>query len=185
MHRFAVLLALASTASCASSGSKPESEIAMPSERIVAVDNQGVLRTTVAPNAKVPIPGDPARAFEALRAVYEEIGIPISTMDAAAGRIGNADFWKTRTLGNEAMSTYLHCGESFMGPAADNYRIYISLVSVVRSDGKGASELETAFAATARNMEGTAGTRVACGTTGRLEDRIRKSVLLKLGAGSD
>jgi len=183
MRRFLVLLALASTASCASSGSPPESTIAMPSERVVAVDNHGVLRTTVAPNAKVPIPGAPARAFEALRAVYEELEIPIGTMDAAKGHIGNTDFWKTRTLGKVPLSTYLHCGESVTGPAADNYRVYISLVSVIRSDGMGGSELETALAATARNMEGTAGTRVACGSTGRLEDRIRTSVLLKLSAG--
>jgi hypothetical protein len=185
MQRVVILLALASTASCASSGSKPESSIAMPSERIVAVDNQGVLRTTVAPNAKAPVPGAPDRVFRALQAAYEELGIPIVTRDAAAGRIGNVDFWKSRTLGNVALSTYLHCGESFTGSAADNYRVYISLVSVVRSDGAGGSELETAFAATAQNMEGTSATRVACGTTGRLEDRIRKSVLLKLGAGTE
>jgi len=182
MPRFMILLAVAGSASCASSGSSTGSNIAMPSERIVAVDNQGVLRTTVAPNAKTAIPVAPARAFEALKAVYEELAIPLGTNDAAAGRIGNADFWKTRKLGNEPISTYLHCGESFTGPAADNYRVYMSLVSVVRSDGKGASELETAFAATARNMEGTSGTGIACGSNGRLEDRIRKSLLLKAGA---
>ena len=84
--------------------------------------------------------------------------------------------------GNEALSSYLNCGESFTGPVANNYRIYISLISVVRPDGKGASELETAFSAQAQNMEGTSADRIACGSTGRLEERIRKTVLLKVGA---
>jgi hypothetical protein len=88
----------------------------------------------------------------------------------------------SRRLGNESMSAYLNCGESFTGPVANNYRIYISLMSIVRPDGKGASELETAFSAQAQNMEGTSGDRIACGSTGRLEERIRKSVLLKVGS---
>lgn len=182
MCRLVLLLVLAATMSCASSGSSPGSEIATPSERIVAADNQGTYRTTVAPNAKVPIPAAPSRAFDALKAVYSELGVPLGTDDPATGRVGNTNFWKTRKLGNEAISTYLNCGDSFAGTAADTYRIYISLISVVRPDGKGASELETAFTAQARNMEGTTADRVACGTTGRLEDRIQKSVLLKVGA---
>ena len=44
------------------------------------------------------------------------------------------------------------------------------------------SELETAFSAQAQNMEGSSGDRIACGSTGRLEERIRKTVLLKVGA---
>jgi hypothetical protein len=79
------------------------------------------------------------------------------------------------------MASYLNCGESFSGPVANNYRIYISLLSVIRPDGKGASELETAFSAAAQNMEGSSADRIACGSTGKLEERIRKGVLLKLG----
>jgi hypothetical protein len=182
MRHFMLLLVLAGTASCASSGSSPQAGIAAPTERIVAIDAENVYRTTVLPNAKASIPVAPSRAFEALKAVYEELGIPPGTYDPATGRVGNPNFWKTRKLGDVTISTYLNCGDSLVGAIADNYRIYISLISVVRPDGKGASELETAFSAQARNMEGTAGDRVACGSTGRLEDRIKKSVLLKAGA---
>jgi hypothetical protein len=182
MRRFIPLLVLASTASCASSGSSAGSGIATPSERIVAMDNQSVYRTTVQPNAKVPIPVAPGRAFEALKTVYEELGVPTGTYDPATGRVGNTNFWKLRKLGTEPLSTYLNCGESFSGTIADNYRVYISLMSAVRSDGAGASELETAFTAQAQNNDGAASDKVACGTTGRLEERIRKAVLLKVGA---
>jgi hypothetical protein len=179
--RCPTLLLLIASAACASSGSHVP-DVSMPSERTVAVDDQQVYRTTVLANAKAPIAASPSRAFDALKVVYEELGIPPGTNDPATGRIGNTDFWKQRRLGNEAMSTYLNCGESFTGPVANNYRIYISLLSVIRPDGKGASELETAFHAQAQNMEGSSADRISCGSTGRLEERIRKSVLLKVGA---
>ena len=179
--RCSTLLLLIGNAACASSGSHVP-DVSTPSERTVAVDDQQVYRTTVLANAKVPIAAPPGRAFDALKKVYEELGIPPGTNDPASGRIGNTDFWKQRRLGNEAMSGYLNCGESFTGPVANNYRIYISLLSVIRPDGKGGSELETAFHAQAQNMEGSSGDRIACGSTGRLEERIRKSVLLKVGA---
>jgi len=179
--RCPTLLLLIASAACASSGSHIP-DVSMPSERTVAVDDQQVYRTTVLANAKAPIAASPSRAFDALKVVYEELGIPPGTNDPATGRIGNTDFWKQRRLGNEAMSTYLNCGESFTGPVANNYRIYISLLSVIRPDGKGASELETAFHAQAQNMEGSSADRISCGSTGRLEERIRKSVLLKVGA---
>ena len=183
MRSIITLTTLALTASCASSGSSPRGgEIVTPAERVVATDNRGTYRTTVAPNAKVPVPAAASRVFEAVRAVYQELGIPSGIDDAATGRIGNTDFWKTRKLGNEPMSTYLNCGDSVIGSAADNYRIYISLVSVVRPATGGTSELETAFVARAQNMEGTASDRVACGTTGRLEDLIQRNVLRKVGA---
>jgi hypothetical protein len=180
MRRVCLVLSIAGTASCASTPRGPD--LSVPTERTVAVDDNNIYRTTVLPNAKAPVPAAPGRVFEAVKAVYDELGIPPGTHDPATGRVGNTDFWKSRRLGNEAMSAYLNCGESFTGPVANNYRIYISLMSIVRPDGQGASELETAFSAQAQNMEGTSGDRISCGSTGRLEERIRKSVLLKVGS---
>ena len=180
MYRSCLALLIAGTAACASSPGSPN--LGMPTERTVAVDDNAVYRTTVLPNSKVAMPAAPGRVFEAVKAVLEEIGVPPGTHDPSTGRIGNTDFWKQRRLGSEALSTYLSCGDSFTGPVANNYRVYLSVLAVVRPDGKGASELETAFSAQAQNMEGSSGDRIACGSTGRLEERIRKGVLLKLGA---
>jgi hypothetical protein len=152
-----------------------------PTQRIVAADNQGVLRTTVGPNAKAHIAVAPSRVFDVLKPVYEELGVPIGLNDPSTGRFGNPDFQKTRKLGTEPISSYLNCGSSIMGPAADNYRVYMSVVSLVRPDGHGETDLETAFIAQARNMEGTTSSLVACGTTGRLEDLIKRRVLERLG----
>jgi hypothetical protein len=183
MRRFFLAPLLAGAAACASSQSPSSGTLAAPSERMVAVDDQNIYRTTVLPNTKAPIPAPPGRVFEAVKAVYEELEIPPGTYDPTTGRLGNSDFWKQRRLGGQPMSTYLSCGESFTGPAANNYRIYISLNSKVHPDGQ-ASQLETAFHAQAQNMEGTSADRIPCGSTGRLEERIRKAVLLKVGAGA-
>jgi hypothetical protein len=180
LSRSGLSLLLVGATACASS--KPSADISLPTDRTVAVDDQNIYRTTVLPNAKSPIAAPPARAFEALKRVYTELGVPPAVDDPATGRFGNTDFWKSRRFGDQAMSTYLNCGESFTGSAANNYRIYMSLMSVVRPDGQGASELETAFHATAQNMEGTSSDRIACGSTGRLEERIRRAVLLKVGS---
>jgi hypothetical protein len=183
IRRLALLFSLAGIVSCASTSGGPG--VGMPTERTVAVDDQNVYRTTVLPSTKSAVAAAPSRVFEATRIVYEELGVPVGTHDPATGRIGNSDFWKQRRFGNEPLSGYLNCGESFTGPVANNYRIYISLMSAVRPDGKGGSELETAFSAQAQNMEGSSGDRISCGSTGRLEERIRKSVLLKVGGIPD
>lgn len=181
MRRSCVLLLVAGAAACASSGSSGP-DVSLPSQRTVAVDDQQVYRTSVLANAKAPVPAAPNRTFDAVKSVYEELGIPPGTHDPSTGRFGNTNFWKQRRFANEAISSFLNCGESFTGPVANNYRIYMSLISMVRPDGKGGSELETAFSAQAQNMEGSSGDRIACGSTGRLEERIRKGVLLKVGA---
>jgi hypothetical protein len=179
MRRYRFVFLIAATASCSSA---PGPDVSLPSDRIVAIDDSKVYRTSVMANAKSPVPAAPSRTFEAVKAVYQELGIPPGMHDPSTGRFGNTDFWKQRRLANEPLSTFLNCGESFTGPVANNYRIYISLISVVRPDGKGASELETAFSAQAQNMEGSSGDRISCGSTGRLEERIRRGVLLTVGA---
>lgn len=175
-------LAIVFSASCASSGSSPDPGLPTPSERVVATDNQGTFRTTVTPNAKTHIGVAPSRVFDALKPVFEELGIPVSLNEPSTGRFGNPDFSKTRKLGTEPISSYMNCGETIMGPAADHYKVYMSLVSMVRPDGHGETNLETAFTAQARNMEGTTSDRVACGTTGRLEDLIKQRLLARLGS---
>ena len=178
MRNARLLVLLVGSAACSSN---PSPDVSMPTDRTVAVDDRAVYRTTVLPSAKAAVPVAPNRVFDAAKLVYEELGVPAGTHDPATGRVGNIDFWKQRRLGNEPLSSYLNCGDSFTGPLANTYRIYISLLSIVRPDGKGGSELETAFHAQAQNMEGSSGDRISCGSTGRLEERIRKTVLLKVG----
>lgn len=184
MRRFIILLALPGAAACASSGSTPNIGLPEPSERVVATDNTTTYRTTVSPTAKVPIAASASRAFEALKSVYSDLGVPVAILDPATGRIGNTNFSKSQRLGGEMLSTFFNCGNSIVGSAADNYRVYISMVSMVSPSGPDGSVLETALTASAQNMEGTAADKIVCGTTGKLEQAVREKVEKKLGLPS-
>ena len=181
MRPFTMLLVL-SVSACASSGPKPESEISRPTERVIASDNQGAIRSSVAPNATITIDVPPARALAVIQSVYDELGIPSATVDAASGTITAASFFKTRKLGTANLSMYFNCGDSLDGNIADNYRITMTVVSVVRSDGKGGTALETAVTGVAANMGGASSGKIPCGSTGRLEERIQNGVREKAGA---
>lgn len=176
------LLVLATTA-CASSGAKPESDLARPTERVIVSDAQGPIRSSDAANARATINVPPARALAVIKSVYEDLGIPSATVNAATGTISAPRFDKTRTLGKANLSQYFDCGNSLNGTIADTYRLYITIVSVVRSDGKGGSDLETALTGEAANMGGASSGRTACGSTGRLEQRIQTGVRERAMAG--
>jgi hypothetical protein len=164
---------------CASGGSS-SGNLRTPSERIIARDNESVIRTTVAPNAKVTIAAEPSRVFQSLKPVFEQLGIPVATVDAGTYQVGNSNFWRTRKLGNDRISLYLSCGNSVTGVIADDYRIYMSVMSQARADGKGGTELETALTAYAVNIDGSAAERITCGTTGRLEENVRLGIIRRL-----
>ena len=167
-------------AACASGGAPPRTE---PDRTVLTTDQ--VIRTTVSPAARVAVAAPPAQVFSALAETNLELGVDTKLIDTGNRRIGNIDFFKSRQLGGQRLSQYVSCGETSTGSSiADEYRIHMSLVSTVYAAGDSASEMETAFTAYARDQRGVSSDRIACGTTGRLEDRIRRTVALKLGVSS-
>ena len=181
MRAIAALFVLTINA-CASSGAKTDSELSRPTERIVASDRQGVIRSSSVPNARVTIEAPPSRVLAVIKSVYDEIGIPSATVDAASGRISAPTFTKMRKFGDVNLSMFFNCGDSLNGNIANTYRIYISVVTAVRPDGKGGTQLETAVDGAAADMGGSSSGRIPCGTTGRLEERIQSGVRQKVGA---
>lgn len=181
MHRITAVLVLAVTG-CASSGPKEESDLSRPTERIIASDKQGMIRSSATENAKFTLDASPGRVLSVIKSVYDELGIPSSVVDAANGRITAPTFFTTRRLGTVNLSMYFNCGDSLNGNIANTYRIYISVVTAVRPNGKGGTELETAVSGAAADMGGASSGRIPCGTTGRLEESIRNGVRDKAGA---
>jgi hypothetical protein len=182
MRLITALLVLA-VSGCASSGPKTDSEIARPTERIIASDRQGMIRTSVGENAKVAIGAPPSRVLAVIKSVYDELGLPSATVDPASQRITAPTFDRMRTLGKTNLSMYFNCGDSLNGNIANTYRVYISVVTAVRPDGKGGTELETAVSGAAADMAGASSGRIPCGTTGRLEEFIHEGVRQKVSAG--
>jgi hypothetical protein len=176
-------VALFGSLSCATAGSHPGPGVAAPSDRVVLVDDAGqTYRTSVAPNAKASIAAPATRAFDATRAAFEALGIPVASADPAAGQVTSGNFWKMRSLGKTPLSVYLECGRTATGAISEMYRVYLTVTSVVRPDGQASSQLETSVTAYARNIEGTSSAQVACGTTGRLEEQLRQDVTRRVTA---
>jgi hypothetical protein len=182
MMRAVTPLLLLAVSACASSGPTTESTIPRPTERIVASDYKGVVRSSEAANAKTTIRVPPGQVLAVMKSVYEELGIPSATVDAASGQVSAPRFDKMRRLGTVNLSTYFNCGDSLNGNIANTYRLYITVLSAVRSDGKGGAELETAVTGAAADVTGGTGGRIPCGSTGVLEQNIQDLVRQKVGA---
>jgi hypothetical protein len=174
------LAAVAAVAACASSGASPDPETA--TDRVLAVDKSGVYRTTDSPAASFVAPVDANRTLRALADAYTALGIELTLVDPPNGRVGNPRFTRRRELNGQAISTYLNCGRNMTGDRADNERITWSVISSAKADPGGGTRVVTAINADSQPMDGTSGDHTPCGTTGRLEELIRKDVLLRIAA---
>jgi hypothetical protein len=77
------------------------------------------------------------------------------------------------------MSDWVGCGVTTTGPAADNYRITMSLVSRVTPSGTGSS-VKTELTAYAEDISSSKGT-LSCATLGTLEARLQELALRHVG----
>ena len=114
-----------------------------------------------------------------LKAAYEELAIPVKVADPTTGQVGNNFFIKTFRLGKQPLSHYLICGDNSAGPVADNYKITMSVLSVVSANGSGSS-VNTIVQARADSEAGSSGS-IQCQTTGYLEDDLHRVLLRRLG----
>jgi hypothetical protein len=133
--------------------------------------------------AERTFPMPPAKVAAAVRLAYGNIGVPISIDDATGKRIGNADFYRSRTFAGKAMTTLVSCGSSMTGPNAASFRIYMSLITTIEPDGRGGSTVGLLFESTARDVVGGASNdRISCGTSGALEQLMFEKFRSYLGA---
>jgi hypothetical protein len=143
-------------------------------ERVLAVTDYGVIRAYDEPSEEqlvLEISAD--SAITLLAAAYEEIGVDVTMRDMRAHEIGNRNFSKYYRLGETPLSTYLGCGDTMSGPAADKRRVAMSLTSTVTQESGGAV-IRTSLKARAEAPEFS--TWASCLTTGVLERRINKLV---------
>ena len=128
------------------------------------------------PRASVlEVPVAPARAWPAVKQAYLTLGIDVVVDNPVAHQLGNTSFWKQRVIGKYRMSEFVECGQSMTGAKADTYRIYMSLLTMVNSDGAGGTRLQTTLTAAGQDVAGGSADRIPCGSTGRLEMLINES----------
>jgi hypothetical protein len=139
-------------------------------ERIIS-DDPTVGEWIAAPSGQV---------YQALVAVYSELGIPATVVNPSTGLVASVDRRVVGRLSGTNLSRYLSCGTTMTGPRADQDRVVLSVVSRVKPEGADKSRVETRVVATATGTSGTSD-RLPCTTTGELEARVHNGVKAALG----
>jgi hypothetical protein len=178
---FGALVASAAILACASGGSQPHSQV--PDQRVVVTSERGnIYRTQDASTAHtIRVSAPRSAAMAALSQVYTDIGIPIATIDADGGQIGNRHFRATgHQVAGKRLSSILECGlDPQSGARADIYEVTISVLSTLGADGDSATAVTTVVSGEAR-PHGVSADPVYCSTTGSLENAIGSRLKARL-----
>ena len=162
--------------SCASASTQTSS----PNERVLATTDVGTVRSHDSNAADSTIEATPDVVFSALAAAYQDLGIEVKFLNSTARQIGNKRFSKMYDLAGVRLSKYVGCGSTETGPAADNYRITMSIVSQVTPAGSG-SRLSTQLSAFAEDLGSSKGI-LSCLTLGGLEQRVYQLTVKHIGS---
>ena len=90
------------------------------------------------------------QVWRALPAAYDSLKIPLNTLDAKTHTIGNDGFKIRQQLGRAALSTYIDCGRTQIGPNADSYEVVLTILTQVTTADNGATKISTTFESSAR-----------------------------------
>lgn len=166
------------TPDLATGGAPPELTIKGASERgasaiFYRLDNSdgGITRVVRA---------TPEETWKTVLVTYNDLGLPITAVDADKRRVSSSQARTPRTLGGKRLRDYLDCGSGIAGPRVDSYDVAYTLVTAVLAAGADSTAVHTTLVASASSRGGTSGAPVACATTGQLEKRIAQLVALKL-----
>jgi hypothetical protein len=174
MRRVFLLVALGA---CASNSPPAETT---PRQAKIFQSEAGVILGDQPRAASATIPLPPATVWNAVRKVYLDLEIPVTVERPDAHQIGNNNFAKSKTLAGRPMETLVDCGRGMTGPKAASYRIYMSLLTDIRTDGKGGTLVQTTFVPVGQDVSG-GGDRISCGTSGDLEQIVLARVKAAVG----
>ncbi|MEP6492637.1 MAG: hypothetical protein ABJF01_08170 [bacterium] len=178
MRRIALFAVLCG---CASAGT-PSTDETTPRQATIYAGSDAPLLLAEKPRAVVAsLAAAPATVWLATKKVYQEFDIPLTVENPATHQIGNQNFYKTREFAGQPMVQFVDCGSGMTGPKASSYRIYMSLLTMVQSDGKGGTTIQTTFVPTGQDLSGNSSDRLPCGTTGRAEALLIDRVKAVLG----
>jgi hypothetical protein len=178
MRRILLLLALTA---CASAG--PSLEETTPRQAtILSGDKSSATIYGDRPIAvQTTIAAPPAGVWLAAKKTYADFEIPLTVENPSTHQMGNQNFFKSRQLAGHPMVEFVDCGSGMTGPKAASYRIYISLLTEMITDGKGGTQIQTTFVPAGQDMSGTSTDRIPCGSTGRFEQLFLDHVKSQLG----
>ena len=173
------LVALAFTGGCGSSSYAPPATTTPSLSTIYVTGNVNRTRTVELRHdssvGERRIEASLSDVWAAMPAVFAQLDVPTTTVDATAGVIGNSSF-RARRIGGQRMSDFLDCGSSFGRNYADSYAVNVGLLVQLVPTADGFTVVRTVLDAFARDP-GTSGNSVHCITWGSLETRIADLVI--------
>lgn len=120
------------------------------------------------------------RVWRVLPAAFDSIGVPVARVDPAQKVIGNEGYKVRQRLRSVPLSRYIDCGQTQIGPNADSYEVFMTLIVQVRAGTGGTtSSLVTTFETSARPLTFNQGYS-RCSTRGSLEARLLEAVKAQL-----
>lgn len=190
IHPSACILVAGLLAACGTS-----SRTSVPNDRPPDLPPE-ILATTTGAEVRISNPergveremrASPEVVWNALLETYRDFGFEPDIIDTRGRQLGVERLTKT-TVAGERADQLARCANEGAGPsAASRFRITFGFVTRVVPQGSG-SVLHARVQASATPVDGSSIGRVACVSTGRLEQRILGGVALKLGlpsGGSD
>lgn len=153
----------------------PALDYGAPSFRLLEPEEIDVRRDTLI--------GDAADLYRHLLAAYEELGIPLTTVNVDALLAGVVGERVGNRLAGGRLSRFLDCGRTNTGRIADQYQVYVTAVTQLM-------DLEDGSVGVYSHVRGTAvqggyvGSEIRCVSTGRLEREIAAAIQLRSLRGS-
>lgn len=187
LRPLAVLLVGLGAAACASSGGD------MPAGGNTSVNTQlqtdyGARSISLRTVEEVSVRTDTLRRasgelFRQLAATYDELGVPITTVNTEARLLGATEARLRRDLGGAPLSRYLRCGSTVTGSIADQYEVYLTAITQLEELETGGTGVYTHVRGFAV-QGGRAGNDIRCATRGRLEREIFERLERKVASES-
>lgn len=178
-----VALATVGCASAPSSAGTPIVTQAPITQRVVMAGERTLSINTMNVNAGNTslVVASMDSAWAALRAVWTELGIPITNLVDDQHVVGNETFKTRRRIGKIPMQNILDCGSTQGMPNAETYDIMMSIWSFLAPNPKGGLNLVTRMDATGKSPNFSRDASVTCSSVGELEKVIATQVRKKTG----
>ena len=124
----------------------------------------------------IRIAASPGVIYTTLRAMYGELKVPLEVDDSVSGMLGNLRMLRIRSLGRTRLSQVVNCGGGMSGPLADNARVQMAMVSMLKPITPDTTEVRTAVVAAATSLEGASRDPIGCSSSGQFEIKFHEQL---------
>ena len=119
------------------------------------------------------------QVWRVLPAAFDSLAIPVTQVDPLKRIIGNPGFKLRQRLGKVSLSRFIECGTTQIGPNADSYDVYLTVLLQLQPGPAGTTSVLTTFEALSRPVSFSQ-EYSRCSSRGSLETRLLDAVKAQL-----